>query len=411
MTRRITLIRHAETEANVSGGWQGQSDSPITGRGLAQIGLLGGRFSAPHLLVSSDLDRAVTTAEAIGVVEPDPMWRELDFGEWDGLTQREIRRRFPAELEAMRSGRDFAPEGGERLSAFAVRIQQAFASVAARLSEGEEAIVVTHGGVIHGLVAATLGVADRSVLTLPANTAATTVALDGTRRPEVSVYNDASHLGADTAPSHALPPPPPGRAVVLFRHAESEANREHRWHGRGETPLTDRGRRQAADLAATAMPLDHIATSPLSRARETADPVAAAQGKKVGVFGGLAEIHFGEWEGMTVDEIRAVDEDAFDRIYESGLDEARGSTGETFGEAGKRLAATVDEITADTDADPIGIFTHGGVARAYVSGLLGVAFADRHVLPVLRNTARSEIRIEPKRTRMVSYNIAPHLET
>jgi broad specificity phosphatase PhoE len=404
MTRRITLIRHAETEANVSGGWQGQTDSPITDRGLAQIGLLGGRFDAPDLLVSSDLDRAVATAEAIGVVEPDPMWRELDFGAWEGLTQKEIRRRFSSELEAMRSGLDFAPERGERLSAFAERIQQAFASVAARLSDGDEAIVVTHGGVIHSLVAATLAVGDRSALVLPANTSATTIALDGTRRPEVFVYNDASHLGSDTPPSR-------GRTVVLFRHAETEANREHRWHGRGETPLTDLGRRQAADLAATAMPLDHIATSPLSRARETADPVAAAQGREVGVFEGLAEIHFGEWEGMTVDEIRAVDESAFDRIYESGLDEARGGTGETFGEAGERLAATVEEITIDTDADPIGIFTHGGVARAYVSGLLGIAFADRHALPVLRNTARAEISIEPSRARMASYNVAPHLET
>ena len=403
MTRRITLIRHAETEANVSGGWQGQSDSPITERGLAQIGMLDGRFDAPDLLVSSDLDRAMATAEAIGLVEPDPLWREFDFGAWDGLTRQEIQRRFSGELDAMRSGLDFAPEGGERLSEFAARIQQAFAAVAARLSDGEEAIVVTHGGVIHGLIAATLGVSDRGALALPSNTAATTIVLDGARRPEVFAYNDASHLGADEAPTH-------GRSVLLFRHAETEANREHRWHGRGETPLTDSGRRQAADLAATAMPLDHIGTSPLSRARNTAEPVASAQGKDVGVFDGLAEIHFGEWEGMTVDEIRAVDRDAFDRIYESGLDEARGSTGETFGEAGKRLADTVDEITADTRADPIGLFTHGGVARAYIAGLLGISFADRHALPVLRNTARAEVRIQPNRTRVASYNIAPHLE-
>ncbi len=395
----------------MSGGWQGHSDSPITRRGLAQIDLLGGRFNAPDLLVSSDLDRAVRTAEAIGVVEPDPMWRELDFGAWEGLTQRETRRRFATELEAMRSGLDFAPEGGERLSGFASRIQQALDSVSARLSDGEEAIVVTHGGVIHGLVAAALGVGEQRALALPANTSATTIVLDGTRRPEVFVYNDASHLIADTAPSHALPPPLPGRTVMLFRHAETEANREHRWHGRGETPLTESGRIQAADLAKTAMPLDHIAASPLSRARDTAAPVAVAQDKTVRVFDGLAEIHFGAWEGMTVDEIRAVDEDAFNRIYESGLDEARGSTGETFGEAGERLAATVDEITADTDADPIGLFTHGGVARAYVTGLLGIGFADRHGLPVLRNTARSDIRIEPNRARLVSYNIAPHLET
>ena len=109
MTRRITLIRHGETEANVSGGWQGQSNSPLTDRGLAQIELAGRRFEAPSLLVCSDLDRTVATAEAIGTAEADPMWREYDFGAWDGLHPTEIERRFPGQLTAMRSGEDFAP--------------------------------------------------------------------------------------------------------------------------------------------------------------------------------------------------------------------------------------------------------------------------------------------------------------
>lgn len=403
MTRRITLIRHAETEANASGGWQGQSDSDLTERGRAQIELLARRIDSPGLLVCSDLDRAAVTAEAIGSAEPEPLWREYDFGAWDGLHPDEIQRRFPGELEAMRSGEDFAPEGGEQASDFALRVQQAFADVAARLDDGEEATVITHGGVIHTLIAAILGIEDRGALTLPANTSATTVVLDGDRRPQVYLFNDASHLDGDVL-GHG------GRSVILYRHGETVANVEHRWHGRAETPLTDTGLRQAADLASHAVPLEVIASSPLSRARITAESVAAAQGREVAIVDDLAEMHFGEWEGMTVEEVQAADPDAFDRIYRSGIDEARGATGETFGEAGLRFAAAVDEVTADGDGGAVGLFTHGGVSRAYIAGLLGLAFADRHALGEFRNTAHSEISVGPRRTRVVSYNVAPHLE-
>lgn len=403
MAKRVTLVRHAETEANVSGGWQGHRDSPITERGMAQIESLGERIGPPSLLVCSDLERAVRTAGAIGDAELDPAWRELDFGSWEGMTPAEIRSRYPETFAAMVGGGDFLPEGGEPLSEFNARILGALDRIADRLADGEEAIVVTHGGVILRLAAALLGLTNAGALALPANTSATEVTLHEGHRPEVTVYNDAFHApGAeDTIP---------GRRVLLYRHAETEANREHRWHGRGETPLTDTGRQQAADLAGNAAMLALIAASPLSRARLTAEAVAAAQGAEVGVIEGLTEIHFGAWEGLTVDEIRAIDAEAFERIFESGIDEARGATGETFDEAGTRMADTIDVLLASTTADPIGVFTHGGVSRAYVTRVLGVPFAERQVLPALRNTAHAEVRFEPQRTRLVSYNVAPHLE-
>jgi broad specificity phosphatase PhoE len=403
MAKRVVLVRHAETEANVLGGWQGHRDSPITERGKIQIEALRGRLGDAALLVCSDLDRAVLTAAALGDAEADPAWRELDFGDWEGLTPGEIRDRYPEAFATMAGGGDFLPEGGERLAEFDARILAALSHIADRLAGGEKAIVVTHGGVIMRLTAALLGTPDGGVLALPANTSATTITIDEGRRPEVTVYNDAFHA---PAAEKAIP----GRRVLLYRHAETEANRQHRWHGRGETPLTETGRQQAADLAGTAVGLAHIAASPLSRARLTAEAVAAAQGTQVGVVEGLTEIHFGAWEGLTVDEIRAIDAEAFERIFESGIDEARGATGETFGGAGMRMAETIDALLAATTADPIGVFTHGGVSRAYVTQLLGIPFSERHGLPVLRNTAHAEVRFEPHRPRLVSYNVAPHLE-
>ena len=404
MTRRITLIRHAETAANVHGGWQGHSDSELSDRGHAQLVKFAARFKpdAPSLLITSDLGRAIATADALGSAEPDPRWREFHFGEWEGLRSDEIEQRFPGGLVALRSGDDFRPEGGESQSEFAARIQEALAAVVHRLDDGDEAMVVTHGGLIHSLIALVLG-ADPGALALPANTSATTVVLDDGQRPQVFTYSDATHLGGDVARAE-------GRSVMLYRHGETVANVERRWHGHRESPLTETGRRQASDLAATALPLDAIVSSPLSRAHQTAASVADAQGRPVTVDDALKEMYFGEWEGMTSAEAEAADPEHFERIYRSGLDEPRGRTGETFAEAGQRLAAAIDEVIEETDAGSIGIFTHGGVARAYVAGVLGVSFAERDALPVLRNTAHAEMVVGPRRTRLVSYNVAPHLE-
>jgi broad specificity phosphatase PhoE len=154
MTRRITLIRHAETAANVHGGWQGHSDSELSDRGYGQIAKLAARFrpETPSLLITSDLGRAISTADALGSAEPDPRWREFHFGEWEGLRSDEIEQRFPGGLLALRSGDDFRPEGGESQSEFAARIQEALAAVVLRLDDGDEAMVVTHGGLIHSLI-------------------------------------------------------------------------------------------------------------------------------------------------------------------------------------------------------------------------------------------------------------------
>ena len=90
---RVILIRHGETLANAEFRLQGASDGPLTVLGEQQIELLGQHirsFQIDHV-VSSDLRRAVLTAEAIAkhhdiVVEQTPLVREWDCGVWDGRT-------------------------------------------------------------------------------------------------------------------------------------------------------------------------------------------------------------------------------------------------------------------------------------------------------------------------------------
>lgn len=89
--------------------------------------------------------------------------------------------------------------------------------------------------------------------------------------------------------------------TLLLRHGQTELSAERRFAGRDDTPLTSEGIRQAG-LAARWLAgsgIDVIVTSPLRRARRTAEAVAEATGAPMLVDDGLAEAEFGAWQGLT----------------------------------------------------------------------------------------------------------------
>ena len=153
---RLLLLRHAESEWNAQGRWQGWADPPLSPEGRDQA-LAAGRIlrSAGFTAVaSSDLRRARLTAELaaneLGLSRPvlvDVGLREYDVGEWSGLTRGEIEAQWPGALDAWRQGRLAATPGGETREAFVARIGSALMRVAANDSHGP-VLVITHGGVI-----------------------------------------------------------------------------------------------------------------------------------------------------------------------------------------------------------------------------------------------------------------------
>lgn len=90
--------------------------------------------------------------------------------------------------------------------------------------------------------------------------------------------------------------------LLLLRHGETPLSVEKRFSGRGDAALTERGVAQAraAALRLASLDIDAVVTSPLRRARQTAE----AFGVDVVVDDGLAETDFGEWEGFTFGEVR-----------------------------------------------------------------------------------------------------------
>jgi probable phosphoglycerate mutase len=90
-------------------------------------------------------------------------------------------------------------------------------------------------------------------------------------------------------------------ALLLLRHGQIKANRQGRWHGSTDSPLTWRGRRQAARTArhlARKVPLHAIYSSPLKRCRDTAAAVARLTGLEVQPLEDLREYAIGEWEDL-----------------------------------------------------------------------------------------------------------------
>ena len=151
--RRIVIMRHAQTVDNAARIWQGHKDSDLSDRGREQVAAAAPHLAAyePALLVSSDLRRAASTADAIAAltgleVRLDARWREVHVGEWQGLHADEVRARYPEVLAALDRGED-VPKGvtGETRADVAVRTGAALRELERELLPGETAVIVAHG--------------------------------------------------------------------------------------------------------------------------------------------------------------------------------------------------------------------------------------------------------------------------
>lgn len=396
----IWLVRHGETQANAEGVLQGQSDARLSRRGEEQARILGRRLASHHfdLVAASDMVRATATAALAGLeARPDPAFRELDLGRWEGLTWAEAMARYPEEMRALMAGEDVPVGGGEAWPAFCARADAAVAGFASCLADGQRGLVLAHGGFIGAYMAGLLRFRGRSrpwPLEHPHNTAITVLTLeDGKWR--VKVANDALHLG-EFGPGR-------GTIVGLARHGESVANTREVWHGSTDGPLSERGRGQGAELAARYDGAQHVYTSGLRRARLTAEAFLAGRGGEPVIRPDLVEIDFGAWEGLTTAEIQerfAADWAA----TRQGQDLPRGGTGETVAGAAARLHHAVEEIAAGHPGERALVFTHGGIIRALVGRILGLGTAVRELLEGPENVSVTHLRCGDKGMAVMDYN-------
>lgn len=408
MAKTITLIRHAQTNANRDHRWQGSLDSGLSDEGVRQLDLLADRFrdARPDVVVASDLPRAMRTASAIsGDVLPNEAWREFGLGSWEGLTTKQIVDKHPEQMRAFLAREDVAPGGGERMSEFGRRIVGAFDALVADMSNGDEAHVVTHGGAIWALISHVIGRSGITPSMTPStNTGITVVTVADDQSLQLAMFNDATHLD-----DNSVQFVPDGRTVTVFRHGQTEGNVGARWQGHSDSPLTQNGRSQAAAASLHAPSIAALHTSPLGRARNTAEIIGGAIGLEPSNHDGLKEMAFGSWENLTASEAAAAEPELFEKVFTDEIDLPRGGTGETFMAAGQRVADTLSSLAGDADNDFAAV-SHGAVIRAFALNVLGMTFLERNRLPIPRNSSMTSVLYAGDTPMLASYNVAPHLE-
>ena len=206
---RLTLIRHAESEANRSQMIGGRSPG-LTTEGVAQASRLAARVSELgwDRLIASDLPRArQTLLLAFGEQAPaelDPRWREQEVGRLEGLTLAQAQAKCPAVFDPDINTAFYArPPGGESLNDLAQRVRVALADVMS--SSSGHVVIVTHGGPIR--LAACL-LLDLDPLRHVASFAVDNTAIGTFDIQEghvtITRWNDVAHLGGHTSVPGAL---------------------------------------------------------------------------------------------------------------------------------------------------------------------------------------------------------------
>jgi alpha-ribazole phosphatase len=199
--------------------------------------------------------------------------------------------------------------------------------------------------------------------------------------------------------------------LYLVRHGETKGNVEQWYQGSTDVPLNDHGVEQARYLSRFWKDLhfDAVYSSPLQRARTTAEIIAAPHGTPVETYPELQEIDFGVWEGHTYTEITRQWPGEIEAFYDSnGSIQAHG--GESFREVEQRITPKVKELLSHhKDGDTVLIVSHGASIRCLLFGLLGLDMS-RIWCFAQYNTAFDVIEYYGDKNVMTILNCTQHLE-
>jgi broad specificity phosphatase PhoE len=161
---------------------------------------------------------------------------------------------------------------------------------------------------------------------------------------------------------------------ILVRHGQTAWNREERFSGRSDVPLNETGLAQASETArriAVQWRPSAVYSSPLLRARQTAQAIAEPLGLSVHSHAGLNDINFGLLQGLTVPEARERWSDAVDTWFRTPH-LAQFPGGERLAEVSERAMATLHELAGLHPGETIVLVGHLVLNRVVLLGVLGL---------------------------------------
>lgn len=199
------------------------------------------------------------------------------------------------------------------------------------------------------------------------------------------------------------------RLVYIVRHGTTDWNKGGYIQGHLDTPLNDEGRAQAAAAAARLASEGATAlfSSDLLRVYETAQIIARHTGLRIIQKPGLREMHFGDWQGLSTDQIKARDPEVYAARRERPF-EVPPPGGETWGRFYQRSVDAVKAILQTTDAQRLIVTTHSGVCTVLGLEALGLGPTGKRTFGNA-NCAIHTIGVTGNHWEAVSLNDTAHL--
>lgn len=201
--------------------------------------------------------------------------------------------------------------------------------------------------------------------------------------------------------------------LYLVRHGATPANEQRPYvlQGRGiDTSLSNTGQQQAAAVAGflADRPLDAVISSPMKRARETADAIAQPHQIKASVLDNISECDVGRWEGRDWDSIMQDDAEAYSRfIDDPGIHGY--PDGESYQDVLDRVGTPIDNLLATHRGQTVALVAHNIVNRVYLARLMGWPISRAREIRQ-DNTGINVIRGRDDEITLMSFNVRFHLD-
>jgi len=201
--------------------------------------------------------------------------------------------------------------------------------------------------------------------------------------------------------------------IYLIRHGATSANEQRPYILQGggvDNPLSDAGKQQAEAVGRflSSYPLDYVYSSPLSRAHDTADCIAAPHGRVVESIDALREADVGIWEGMTWERIMEEHPEHYQGFMEDPGKVAY-LGGESYADVRDRVDPVLTELGHRHAGQTIAVIAHQVVNRSVLAGLLGLELKDARKIRQA-TTGINGIRWQAGRLRLDTLNARFHLD-
>jgi len=223
--------------------------------------------------------------------------------------------------------------------------------------------------------------------------------------------NITSHSDRITASDLVKNPRDGQTELFLVRHGQTIANVHHQLVGSTDIPLDELGERQAQQVAQrfTSIQIDSIVTSPLARARRTAERISEVTRRDPIVVPGLTEIDFGRIEGLTIHQVLAQFPELRPQLEDLHDLELAWPGGESRRGFHERVMATFLGLIERYESQKVAVVCHGGVIGSFYAQLEQGPRNDL-VRYAVANCSVSHLVVTPENTRIELWNDISHLD-